>query len=112
VARTWLRFGDWLATCDVCGLVFHASQLKDRWDGLKVCREDWEPRHPQDMIRIPRTEKSPPWTRPEPDGIDIDVDYIETGTTACTSTTMLAQSDWGTADCMRVGNVNSGLLPD
>lgn len=57
--------GKWSAICDVCGFSFKSNELRDRWDGLKVCQKDWEPRHPQDLIRA-RTERiTPPWTRPE-----------------------------------------------
>ena len=57
--------GDWLADCDVCGFTFKASELKDRWDGLKVCDADWETRHIADFIKAPKGEKALPWTRPE-----------------------------------------------
>jgi hypothetical protein len=43
--------GDWKAICDVCGRELKASRLKQRWDGLMVCQQDWEPRHPQDFVR-------------------------------------------------------------
>jgi len=44
--------GDSNAICDVCGFKFKHSQLRKRWDGAMVCRADWEPRHPQDSIKI------------------------------------------------------------
>ena len=72
--------GEWNVLCDRCGIQFKASQLKDEWTGLKVCSECWEPRHPQDLARIPRTEKAPPWTRPEPGDTEVDVDYIDSST--------------------------------
>lgn len=43
--------GKWKATCDVCGFEYYNDELKDRWDGFKVCRADWEPRHPQEFVR-------------------------------------------------------------
>jgi len=58
--------GRWSAICDVCGFRFHSDEIRDRWDGLKVCRKDWEPRHPQDFVRARRERITPPWTRPEP----------------------------------------------
>lgn len=59
--------GDWNAICDVCGFEYKASKLRKRWDGLMVCKEDWETRHPQDLYRFPEgTESVVPWTRPEP----------------------------------------------
>lgn len=31
-----------------------------------VCKEDWEPRHPQDFVRAKADIQAPMWTRPEP----------------------------------------------
>lgn len=52
--------------CDSCGRKFKASSLQKRWDGLIVCREDWEQRHPQDLLRVQREQISVPWSRPYP----------------------------------------------
>jgi hypothetical protein len=49
--------GDAKAVCDCCGFHFKQSQLKKRWDGAMVCKDDWEPQHPQDKIHI-RTERN------------------------------------------------------
>ena len=57
--------GDWNAICDSCGRKFKASQLRRRWDGLRVCKDDWEPRHPQDFLRGKPDKPSVPWSRPE-----------------------------------------------
>ena len=58
--------GDWSVLCDVCGRKMKASDLRQRWDGLKTCQEDWEPRQPQDFVRGVADYQAPPWTRPEP----------------------------------------------
>lgn len=65
--------GDWKALCDVCGREFKASQLNKRWDGLMCCRQDWEPRQPQDFVRGVSDPQLVPWTRPEPSDSWIDV---------------------------------------
>lgn len=57
--------GDWKANCDRCDFTFKASQLKETWDNLKVCKECWEPRQPQDFVRAVRDNQSVPWTRTE-----------------------------------------------
>lgn len=62
---TWWESGDWNAICDVCGFKFKASQLRLRWDGLRVCDTDWESRHPQELIRPIPDQPALPWTRPE-----------------------------------------------
>lgn len=65
------------ATCDRCGFVYKHYELKKEWTNLMVCEKCWEPRHPMDFLRIPRTEKAPEWTRPEPADVEIEVDYID-----------------------------------
>lgn len=64
--RTYWKSGDYSALCDVCSRKFKASQLKLRWDGLRVCSEDWEVRHPQELIRSIPDQTKLNWTRPEP----------------------------------------------
>lgn len=72
--------GNWNAICDVCGFKLKASQLKKRWDGLMVCVEDFEVRHPSDYYRPPiGPESVVPWTRPEP--VDETVLITYTGST-------------------------------
>lgn len=58
--------GDHKANCDMCGKTFKGSQLIKRWDGLMVCKADWEMRHPQDFVRTKADLQLPPYTRPEP----------------------------------------------
>ena len=58
--------GDWASICDSCGRKLKASELRQRWDGLKVCQDDWEPRQPQDFVRGVADYQAPPRTRPEP----------------------------------------------
>lgn len=59
-----------LARCDRCGFVYGYLELKKEWNGLKVCDECYEPKHPQldpivhrvdpEALREPRpTEKAP-----------------------------------------------------
>jgi hypothetical protein len=63
--RNYLKLGDWNARCDSCGRKFKASMLQQRWDGLMVCKEDWETRHPSDFLRVQRERISVPFARPE-----------------------------------------------
>lgn len=63
--RNYLVYGEWNAICDQCGFKFKASQLRKRWDGLMTCVKCWEPRHPQDFLRVRGDKPSVPWTRPE-----------------------------------------------
>lgn len=64
--KNHLILGNWNALCDSCGRKFKANMLRKRWDGLMVCEEDWEQRHPQDLLRVQREQISVPWSRPYP----------------------------------------------
>lgn len=67
MAENGVRFvaGSWNAICDVCAQKYKSSEMKKRWDGLMVCPNDWEPRHPQDFLRSVPDRQAVPWARPE-----------------------------------------------
>jgi hypothetical protein len=73
--NNYLKLGEWNAICDVCGYKFKASMLRKRWDGLMVCNQDYELRHPQDFLRVPLERVSPPWVRLEPEDVFTDVGF-------------------------------------
>jgi len=64
-ARNDYRPGDHNVICDRCGCKFHASQTSKTWDGLIVCSEDFETRHPQDFVRGRKDDQTIPDGRPE-----------------------------------------------
>ncbi len=49
--------------CDVCGFKYKASELKQRWDGPMVCKEDWEPRNILDFYRTRNDVHKLPYVR-------------------------------------------------
>jgi len=57
--------GDWNFICDVCGFKFKASEGRRRWDGVYVCKKDYESRHPQEKRRGIKDTQNVEWTRPE-----------------------------------------------
>lgn len=57
--------GDFKRVCDRCGSIFRSSQTLKTWDGLWVCREDFESRHPQDFVRGRKDIQNVPDPRPE-----------------------------------------------
>jgi hypothetical protein len=61
----YYKHGDYNAICDRCGFKYKRSQLRYTWDGLLVCKKDWEPRHPQDFVRGVAERQSVPDARPE-----------------------------------------------
>ena len=65
------RSGDNWLDCEVCGLTILASDSKKRWDGVIVCPEDWEVRHPQDFVRARKDRQRPPISRSEPTEVHV-----------------------------------------
>ena len=62
--------------CDRCGFIFKNHQLRKEWTGAMVCHgsgtnDCWEPRNEQDLIRVRSDTHVLPYTRPEPEGIDV-----------------------------------------
>jgi hypothetical protein len=43
--------GNWVE-CDRCGFEYRAYNIVDEWNGLEVCTDCWESRHPQDFLRV------------------------------------------------------------
>lgn len=72
--------GNHWVICDRCGFAYRASEVKKTWDGYIVCEKDWEPRHPQDLVRG-HTDKIRPSgpVRPEPsDTFVTEPSYVST----------------------------------
>ena len=67
--------GGWNVICDACGRKFKENELQLRWDGLMVCKGDWEPRHPQDFVKGVADIQAPKYARPEQTDVFIPVDY-------------------------------------
>ena len=83
MSRTYYKHGQWNAICDMCGRKFKSGMLQLRWDGLRVCKRDYEERHPQDFQKAVPDNQGVPWTRSEPadavtfSGVYIAADYFE-----------------------------------
>lgn len=93
--RNHLQLGNWNALCDRCGRKFKASELQRTWEGLMVCAEDYETRHPSDFLRVQAEKITVPWARPYPD-TDTFVAY------SCSIKEMNCFADIGVADCARI----------
>lgn len=72
--RNVYKKGDNLVTCDRCGFTIYASESKMTWDGLVVCPDDWEPRHPQDYLRGVKEDQSVRVSRPAPTNVFLAAD--------------------------------------
>jgi hypothetical protein len=62
---SYFKLGERNAVCYVCGFERKSSEMLLRWDGVYVCKQDWEPRQPQDFVRGTPEEEAPEWTQPE-----------------------------------------------
>jgi hypothetical protein len=89
MTQNYYNSGDWNCLCDVCGKKLKASETLHRWDGFIVCKDDWEPRQPQDFVKARTDHISVPFSRPE--ATDTFV--------VCNAFTRQGVADSGTADC-------------
>lgn len=62
--------------CDVCGFKLRASETRMRWDRMRVCMKDWEPRHPQDFVRGKKDRQVVANPRPDPPDVFIEPNQI------------------------------------
>jgi len=63
--RTY-RDGDHLVRCDRTGFTVYASETVREWNGLRVRRDVWEPRHPQEFARSIPDRQGVTDARPQP----------------------------------------------
>ncbi len=77
MSRGWQwKSGEWYVNCDVCSKQIYATEAQRRWDGMIVCKEDFETRHPQDLIKYRADNQSVPFTRQEPLDVFTNTSYI------------------------------------
>jgi hypothetical protein len=101
MSKDWYyKSSEWNVICDVCGKKMKSSHARHRWDGLIVCDEDFEHRHPQDFIKVKQDKITVPFTRPRPEDVFTDVTYLDTLT--CTPMGRFGEADMGTANCAQV----------
>jgi hypothetical protein len=84
MSKGWTyKAGDWWILCDVCNRKIEASKSKLRWDGFRVCADDWETRQPQDFVKPMLDKISVPFSRPRTADVFVDVRdvtrYVEFG---------------------------------
>lgn len=91
------KSGAWWAICDVCGHKYKSTEMHKRWDGLMVCKGDWEPDHPQKYLRIRQDKIAPDWVRSRPGDLYVGI--------VCYPWSVSAYSDLATADCAQADNV-------
>ena len=75
---------DYKVECDVCHFVIQASEAKLRWDGLWVCKDDWEVRHPLDFYKTRNDAHKLPFVRSS-SGADPELTWTPTVANLTTS---------------------------
>ena len=78
--KNYFKSGSWNIICDRCCKKIKAEATKIDWQGLIVCPNCYEQRHPQDFVRSRQDKITVPYIRPPAD-IFILVDYIGDGYT-------------------------------
>ena len=79
MSRGWsYNSGDNNLICDICGKKIKASESRQRWDGFRVCIDDFEIRHPQDFVKAKVDKMVADVIRPQPQDTFITVTYIST----------------------------------
>jgi len=68
--------GDWSICCARCNTTILASESRKEYDGLIVCKWCYEPRHPQEMIRMRKDRIIPPFIRPEREGTFPPAEFV------------------------------------
>jgi hypothetical protein len=113
IPQTRFVKGEWNAACDECGFVFKASQLRRRWDGATVCKDDYESRHPQDLLRVRPEKKSVPWVRNQQNLYVTDTAYhLADGTYYADGSITADGSTGGPTDAVPVFAVFGPVDPD
>lgn len=74
---TYYKPGCWNVICQVCGVQYKSDEIKKRWDGALVCKDDWEPRNILDFLRPITEREGVPYSNPEPADVFISVPYLQ-----------------------------------
>ena len=115
--------GDWNVITDCCGMTRKFSQCVRQWDGLVVCPEHHDPRHPLDFVKSTHDDQRVPIARPQlsPENATYITGTVGT-TSVLTNGTFAADTDWnkgtgwaiagGTANCDGTQTDTSLLFQD
>jgi hypothetical protein len=95
---SYYKKGCWNVICDVCGFEFKSDEVRKRWDGFIVCKDDFEYDHPQKYLRVREDSQSVPFVRSVPEETFIQV---------CTVITSQGIAGYGVAGCSTAGVDNN-----
>jgi len=79
----------WKFACHVCGFWYPSTEIRKRWDGVMCCSKDWEPRHPQTLIKVRGEKAFPPFVSkdvtPDPEVFFCDIFKASSYAGMCTA---------------------------
>lgn len=100
---------NWYLLCDSCGRKITNKEARKRWDGLVVCQNDWEPKHPALTYRVPTNTQGEGsaasrsgLVRPEPDDAEV---------LSCGLYDSMGVAGYGTAGCAQASTYNLTFSP-
>lgn len=70
--RKTYRPGDYLVVCDRTGFTVYASDTVKEWNGLRVRRQSFEHRQPQDFVKGREDRQAVPDARPRTEDVFLD----------------------------------------
>jgi hypothetical protein len=109
MSGNWYKSGEWNVWCMVCNRKIKSGDALKRWDGLIVCKDDYENRHPMDFLRTRQERITVPYTAPTSfdkfDGPDYPPYPF------CTAEGASGVAGLAVAGCMRPGLGFPNMLP-
>ena len=109
MSRNWFKSGEWNVYCMVCNRKIKAGTALKRWDGLIVCPEDYENRHPMDFLRSRQERISVPFSSDTSFNTFNGPDYPPYP--FCTAEGASGVAGWAVAGCARPGLAFPNGLP-
>lgn len=99
MARNYFKSGEWNVWCMVCNRKIKSGDALKRWDGLIVCPEDFENRHPMDFLRTRQERITVPFSAPTSFDQFDGPDYPQYP--FCTASGSSGVAGWAIAGCAR-----------
>jgi len=97
--RNYYQAGEWNIRCMICDRKIKSGSIMKRWDGLLVCPDDYENRHPMDFLRARQERINVPFAYPSSfDTFDVP-NYPPYP--YCTQQGSSSLPTWAIAGCMR-----------
>lgn len=69
MSANYYKEGDFNRICDLCGFKAKASRTRKQWNNLIVCKNHWEPQHPQDFLKAKVDKQWVEDARPDSDPV-------------------------------------------